>query len=278
MIAQELRTAVDLLAKGLESIHAAKSYTIAVKKLEDLARTFILLDDWLNLALEALFSLRALDEASLPFSLPIFIMQATEALDGLREPTGKKFPDNLIMLPLASARGLRFDVVFIPGCVEGQIPFVGRQDPILLDHERKRLNELDSSRELPLFSDRQNNERNLFDLACQSATKQIVFSFPRIDLATERQRMPSHYLFGLFGEALTEEAFYKRSDIVKRFDANRLCPDIPNDALSGDEKLLSWMNQLEKSHPFSSVHFLKLCSQSFGQAWQIGRASCRERV
>ena len=110
---------------------------------------------------------------------------ATAANDGL---AGKVFVGDL-----ASARGMQFRAVIIPGMVEGQFPETVRQDPLLFDSERQHLSEV-------LLCDlRQRNrvveeDRLAFALALQSATEYLVLTYARQDQASGRLQVPSHLL------------------------------------------------------------------------------------
>ena len=110
---------------------------------------------------------------------------ATAANDGL---AGKVFVGDL-----ASARGMQFRAVIIPGMVEGQFPQTVRQDPLLFDSERQHLSEV-------LLCDlRQRNrvveeDRLTFALALQSATECLVLTHARQDQASGRMQVPSTYL------------------------------------------------------------------------------------
>ena len=104
---------------------------------------------------------------------------------------------------LFRARGLGFRAVIVPGMVEKGFPAQGRQDPILLDSERSRLAKAAGPAAfLPLKGGRVAEERTLFALAVSAADERTTLTFPRLDVASGRERVPSHFLTGLF-EALT---------------------------------------------------------------------------
>jgi RecB family exonuclease len=83
-----------------------------------------------------------------------------------------------------------FDVVFVPGLAEGLFPRKVMEDPLLLDVHRQ---EEKLAGRLTTNSDRIEDERLLLSIALASATKQFTFSFPRINIAQSRPRVPSLY-------------------------------------------------------------------------------------
>jgi ATP-dependent helicase/DNAse subunit B len=91
--------------------------------------------------------------------------------------------------PIESARGMEFDLVLVPGLAERMFPRKIVEDPLLLDELRRKI-----SASLPLQADRIAKERLALRLAIGSARRKIVFSYPAVDLAKGRARVPSFYL------------------------------------------------------------------------------------
>ena len=133
-------------------------------------------------------------------------------------------------------RGRVFDVVFVPGLAERMFPQKPRQDPILLDDVRRRLNApaaapaapgnrrlaaplsaqppLPVSRRLPreaapfygadsaplglpVLDDRAAGERLLLRLAVGAAARRLHLSYSRLELGESRPRVPSFYALDL---------------------------------------------------------------------------------
>ena len=115
-------------------------------------------------------------------------LATTLAQPAEEDPAGRVFVGDV-----ASACGMQFRAVIIPGLVEGQFPQTVRQDPLLFDSERQYLSEV-------LLCDlRQRNhiveeERLAFALALQSATECVVLTYARQDQASGRIQIPSSYL------------------------------------------------------------------------------------
>ena len=100
-----------------------------------------------------------------------------------------------------SARMLRFRRVYVTGCAERTFPPVIRQDPLLLDAERERINRhAGGDSYLGLKGDRLDEERLLFELACQAATDRLTLSYPRRGTSSTNVRLPSSFLLEEAGD------------------------------------------------------------------------------
>jgi ATP-dependent helicase/nuclease subunit B len=94
-----------------------------------------------------------------------------------REPKGNRF-GRVFVGSIEEARGLVFKLVCVPGLCEGTFPKPHFDDPLLAGN----LAELEAG------------ERLLLRQACAAATKQIVLSWPRMELSSGRVRVPSFYV------------------------------------------------------------------------------------
>jgi CRISPR/Cas system-associated exonuclease Cas4 (RecB family) len=86
------------------------------------------------------------------------------------------------------ARGLAFDVVFVPGLAEKIFPQKVVEDPLLLDEARQALDA-----DLPTNRERSDEERLMLRLAVGAAARRVVLSYPRLDVEQARPRTPSFY-------------------------------------------------------------------------------------
>ncbi len=86
------------------------------------------------------------------------------------------------------ARGRSFAVVFVPGLAERLFPQRPREDPLLLDGARRRLDIA-----LRTQDERVDAERLLLRLAVGAAQRRVVLSYPRVDVAEARPRVTSFY-------------------------------------------------------------------------------------
>ena len=88
-----------------------------------------------------------------------------------------------------SARGRTFSVVFVPGMAERIFPQRLREDALLLDARRAALDPA-----LPVTDTRADEERLQLRLAVGAATARVHLSYPRLELAESRPRVPSFYV------------------------------------------------------------------------------------
>ena len=143
------------------------------------------------------------------------------------------------VLSLMGARGLSFRTVIVPGLVEKAFPLPRRQDPILLDAERAALNGVrDDDGFLPLRADSGSEEELLFRIAVGSAEETLILSFPRLDVAKGRPRIPSVFLLDALDELTGERHDYEafdRSRHVTRVPLSRRFPDRRERALTEEE-------------------------------------------
>lgn len=112
----------------------------------------------------------------------------SERLGFLRADPPKRRYGSVFVGSIEEARGRSFDVVFIPGLAEGLFPRRAIEDPLLLDEHRVNLNA-----SLVTQKDRVAQERMLLRSAAAAASETVVFSYPRMDVAQGRARVPSFY-------------------------------------------------------------------------------------
>ena len=92
----------------------------------------------------------------------------------------------IFVAPIEAARGLAFDVVFVPGVAERIFPQKVSEEPILRDRVRKTLG-LDTN------DDRIEGERLALRVAVGAARGRLYLSYPRVDMDQSRPRVPSFY-------------------------------------------------------------------------------------
>jgi len=107
------------------------------------------------------------------------------------EPPRRRYGRVFVGSP-AQARGRTFRVVFLPGLAERMFPQKSSQDPLLLDDSREQL-----AATLPTRSRRAQDERLLLHLAAGAATDRLYVSYPRLEVAEGRARVPSFYALDL---------------------------------------------------------------------------------
>ena len=136
--------------------------------------------------LETLASLRPMAEVG-----PVTIEEVRDVLrDRLVmldwETRGRRYGRVFIGTP-HQARGRSFRVVFVPGLAERVVPQRPHEDPLLLDERRAGIGGLVNQ------DARKNAERLLLKLAIGAATDRVYLSYPRLDVAETRVRVPSFY-------------------------------------------------------------------------------------
>lgn len=109
-------------------------------------------------------------------------------LGNLQQPPPESRYGCVLVATPEQARGRSFDVVFAPGLAERMFPQKLREDPLLLDDLRRRL-----SSDLFVLPDRSQEERLLLQIAVGAASRRLYLSYPRLEVAEARPRVPSFY-------------------------------------------------------------------------------------
>jgi len=166
---------------------------------------------------QAVRKLSELDATGIPPSQADFTRWVEEVLQDEVIPAGRFQRNGPTVVNLMAARGVPFKIVIIPGMVEKSFPPLIGQDAILLDQERKVLNRVLGGKEkepLPLKAEgRLEEERLLFRLAIGAAREKLILSFPRIEIGTGRERLPSSFLLAAV-KALTGKSIdFQESEI-----------------------------------------------------------------
>ncbi len=102
-------------------------------------------------------------------------------------PPGRRY-GKVFVATIEEARGLSFDVVFVPGLAEKVFPQKVVEDPLLLDDARRKI-----GKDLPTNAERSDEERLALRLAVGAARRRVVISYPRLDVEQARPRTPSFY-------------------------------------------------------------------------------------
>ena len=178
------------------------------------------------------------------------------------------------------ARGRTFRVVFVAGLAERMFPQRPHEDPMLLDREMRA--PLDAG--LAMQDDRARTERLLLRLAVGAPTERLWLSYPRIELAESRPRVPSFYALDIM-RAITgripkpqqlQDAAAAEGDAGLAWPA----PAKPADAIDYLEHDLAVLRQLLQVEPRASVrghaHYLLRLNESLKRSvtarWARGRS------
>jgi len=216
--------------------------------------------------------LSQLDACRIPPSQGDFTRVVEEVLQEQVIPMGRFQRNGPTLVHLMGARGVPFKMAVLPGMVEKSFPALIRQDAILLDHERKFINRFLTGTErepLPLKKEgRLEEERLLYRLAIGAAQERLILSFPRIEIGTGKERLPSSFLLASV-EALTGEKidFQKIEDYPNftRVSLSEFAAKNPTEALDEVEYDLSMVKQkLEEKTP-EIIAYLRQVSPFFSR-------------
>ena len=149
------------------------------------------------------------------------------------------------------ARGMVFDVVFVPGLAEKIFPRKVTEDPLALDALREKL-----SVDLETNATRVAAERRALRLAVGAARRRVVLSYPRIDVDRSRPRVPSFYGLEVLRAAEGElPGFDELARRAERGAAERMgwpAPRSPAEAIDASEFDLAVLDRLLRQSPDES--------------------------
>jgi CRISPR/Cas system-associated exonuclease Cas4 (RecB family) len=177
------------------------------------------------------------------------------------EPPSRRFGRVFVGTP-QQARGRTFRVVFVPGLAERMFPQKPREDPLLLDALRERVDAAHES--LPTQRQRLNAERLLLQLAAGAASERLYVSYPRIELSESRARVPSFYALDVMraatGRVPDHEALEERARMAGNATLAWPAPPRPDDAIDDQEHDLAVLRTLlDEKHPHAvkgHAHYL----------------------
>jgi len=165
-------------------------------------------------------------------------------------PAGARY-GKVFVAPIEAARGLHFDVVFVPGLAEKLFPKKLEEEPILLDRVRQRLGGLATN------EDRVIRERRALRLAVGAASQRVVLSYPRLDLDASRPRVPSFYALEAMRAASGRlPGFDELARNAESVGAARIgwpAPADPADAIDAAEHDLALLESLLDRDPERSI-------------------------
>jgi ATP-dependent helicase/nuclease subunit B len=142
------------------------------------------------------------------------------------------------------ARGREFKVVFVPGLAERLFPQKLAEDPLLLDEDMRKPLEA----RLFVQDDRGKTERLLLRLAVGAATERLWLSYPRLDVAGARPRVPSFYLLDVMraitGQIPHHEALQREAAAAGGAKLDWPAPSRPSSAIDEVEHDLATLRTL----------------------------------
>ncbi|HTB18982.1 MAG TPA: PD-(D/E)XK nuclease family protein, partial [Bryobacteraceae bacterium] len=172
------------LIEALGALPAAEKWGGWLDVLDKLAQTALRRPESVLSVLSELEPMREVGPASLDEVYDVL----SERLGSLRAEPPKRRYGRVFVGSIEEARGRSFDVVFLPGLAEGLFPRRPLEDPLLLDEQRIAL-----AAGLDTQERRSARERMLLRSAAAAASQALVVSYPRMDAAQSRARVPSFY-------------------------------------------------------------------------------------
>jgi ATP-dependent helicase/nuclease subunit B len=178
------------------------------------------------------------------------------------------------------ARGRTFRVVFVAGLAERMFPQRPHEDPMLLDREMRE----PLAAGLPLQEDRARSERLLLRLTVGAPTERLWLSYPRIEIAESRPRVPSFYALDIMraitGRIPKPQRLQESAAAEGGAGLAWPAPAQPADAIDDLEHDLSVLRQLLQVEPRASVrghaHYLLRLNEPLKRSvtarWARGRS------
>ncbi len=225
------------LIEELGSLPSAETWGVWLDRLTALAQTALRRPESV---LAVLSELEPMSEVG-PVSLDEVYDVLSERLGFLRSEPPKRRYGRVFVGSIEEARGRSFELVFLPGLAEGLFPRRSLEDPLLLDEHRKSL-----SAGLDTQDQRVARERMLLRSAAAVASKSLVVSYPRMDVAQSRARVPSFYALEVVraaeGRLPSLNEFGKRAAASAPARLDWPAPANPRDAIDDAEYDLAALN------------------------------------
>ena len=192
------------------------------------------------------------------------------------EPPAHRYGRVFVCSP-DQVRGRLFRVAFVPGLAERLFPQKVREDPLLLDDLRHEV-----GRELMLQENRAEHERLLLRLAVGVATERLYVSFPRIETAEARARVPSFYALEVMRAVTGRIPDHQKLELEASEEVNASlawpAPARPEEAIDDFEHDLSVLRILMRSegdvkgHAHYMLRLNDCVRRSASERWARARA------
>ena len=214
-----------------------------------------------------------------PVALEEVVLVLSERLQQVAVPPSTRRFGCVFVADPESARGLAFDVVFVPGLAERLFPRKIVEDPILLDVEREAL-----PAGLATNEARVARERLALRLAVGAARQRVVLSYPRLDLDHARPRVPSFYaleaLRAAEGRLPGFDELAARAESLTDARVGWPAPREPEDAIDEAEHDLALLERVLQRDPDRAVgtaRYLLEANPHLGRALRFRARRWRRR-
>jgi ATP-dependent helicase/nuclease subunit B len=177
----------------------------------------------------------------------------TPRLRDLSVPPESRPNGAVFVAPVQMARGLAFEVVFVPGLAEKLFPQRILQDPLLPDAARNAL----GAPALATQALRVEEERLALRLAAGAAISHLALSWPRIEIENARARVPSFYALEALRAA--EGRLPGLDELARRAESSGAAylgwpaPERADEAIDDTEYDLATLAKLKDADPATSV-------------------------
>lgn len=270
-------THIETLARFIDDLHAAiarhpdeATWDEHLAFLREVARDYA---EGCEPIIDALADLRLLAAVRDRVTFDEFCRAVREDLDArdasrvLGEPVRLFGRHGVAVIDASSLRHLRFRAVYMLGVAERAWPPPPRPDPLLLEHERRAINDTGAGA-LPLRTE-PDEETLGFWTGVQAAQERLVVSFARADAGRSARHLPS-YFFRSIADAIEGRRMrldeLESSGAVRRLRAGRLTSDPIEASLSPaeyDRGLIHAANSTGAPHALEAI---ARAAPSFGRA------------
>lgn len=252
------------LIDALGSLPSAEKWGFWLDRLADLAQLALRHPESVLSVLSELEPMREVGPASLDEVYDVL----SERLSFLRAEPPQRRWGRVFVGSIEEARGRSFDIVFLPGVAEGLFPRRALEDPLLLDEQRVKL-----SAGLATQDQRIARERMLLRSAAAAASQSLVVSYPRMDVAQSRARVPSFYALEVVraaeGRLPSLREFEKRAARAASSRLDWPAPANPRDAIDDAEYDLASLQaalRLRGAAAVGSARYLMQANQSLARS------------
>ena len=252
------------LIEALGSLPSSESWDVWLDRLMDLAQMSLRHPESVLSVLSELEPMREVGPVSLDEAYDVL----SERLGSLRTEPPKRRYGRVFVGSIEEARGRTFDVVFLPGLAEGLFPRRAFEDPLLLDEHRIKL-----ASGLATQDDRVASERMLLRSAAAVASQSLVVSYPRMDVAQARARVPSFYALEVVraaeGRLPSLREFEKRAARAASSRLDWPAPANPRDAIDDAEYDLASLQaslKLRGAAATGSARYLMQANESLARS------------
>jgi ATP-dependent helicase/nuclease subunit B len=263
------------LIEALAALPSSEKWDVWLDRLTDLAQMALRRPESVLSVLSELEPTREVGPASLDEVYDVL----SERLGFLRAEPPRRRYGRVFVGSIEEARGRSFDVVFLPGLAEGLFPRRSLEDPLLLDEHRVKL-----AAGLDTQDTRVARERMLLRSAAAVASESLVVSYPRMDVAQSRARVPSFYALEVVRAAEgclpSLREFEKRAARAASSRLDWPAPANPRDAIDDAEYDLASLQaalKLRGAAALGSARYLMQSNDALGRSLRTRGRRWRSR-